>query len=170
MINRRKGPASTWFSSLCLPPLTPHLLTALHWLLESSEAPAPVCRRGKGSNLPCRYRLAFHFSIMSPVADVHACCPCVYAERWTLFFYLSFSSFQFGPNREVRAKTLVHERTPHIVLFLCFVVSISMRWNPSCRIFCIARIVRQWEDGGAIWREFSYWMEPQQLPIGCRII
>lgn len=87
-----------------------------------------------------------------------------------LLLFIFFPPFQFGPSCEFRARTLVYERKPHILLIVWFVVSILMRWNPSCRIFCIARIVRQWEDGGAIWREFSYWMEPQQLPIGCHII
>lgn len=121
----------------------------------------------EGFEPSCRYCSSFQISIMSLVADVHMCCPCVYPERWTLFWfrYLSVSSFKFGLSSEVRAR-----RKPHIWLIVWFVVSILMRWNPSCRIFCIARIVRQWEDGGAIWREFSYWMEPQQLPIGCHII
>lgn len=91
----------------------------------------------------------------------------VFGFRYVSFFLL----YKFGLSSEDGARMLVCERKPHIVLIVWFFfVSILMRWNPSCRIFCIARIVRQWEDGGAIWREFSYWMEPQQLPIGCHII
>lgn len=61
--------------------------------------------------------------------------------------------FQFGLHIEAGAKTLFERKPP--MLYLLF-VSILMRWNSSCGIFYIARIVRQREDGGAIQREFSY--------------
>lgn len=159
-------------------PTPPFKRSSLTTWLKSAPKPQPALdvaseqSRGEGSNLLVDIVPLFIFQIMSLVADVHMCCPCVYPERRTLFWfcYLSFSSFKFGLSSEVRVRTLFYERKPHIVLIVWFVVSILMRWNPSCRIFCTARIVRQWEDGGAIWREFSYWMEPQQLPIGCHII
>lgn len=36
----------------------------------------------------CRYCSSFHFSIMSLVADVHMCCPCVYPERWFCYLFI----------------------------------------------------------------------------------
>lgn len=125
----------------------------------------------EGFEPPCRYCSSFQIS-NSLLSQMSICAALVYIQRdglcFVLFFH--FASFKFGLSSKVRARTLVHEMKPHILLIVWFVVSILMKWNPSCRIFCIARIVRQWEDGGAIWREFSYWMEPHQLPIGCHII
>lgn len=171
-----KGGVDFILLSLSTSPRPTPPFDALPQLLDSRLPLNPACF-GQSSRVgrvepACRYCSSFHFSIMSLVADVHMCCPCVYPERWTLFWFccLSIFSFKFGLSSENRAMVLVYERKPHIVLIVWSVVSILMRWNPSCRIFCIARIVRQWEDRGAIWREFSYWMEPQQQPIGCHII
>lgn len=125
----------------------------------------------------CRYCCSFHFFNNVSCRRCPHVLPLCISRKMDLvllcclsIFIFIFRSLEFGLSSENRATALNYERKPHIVLIVWSVVSILMRWNPSCRIFCIARIVRQWEDRGAIWREFSYWMEPQQQPIGCHII
>lgn len=105
MMNRwtslEKGGVDLFLLSFYLP--APHT-TPLHsrpttWL---NLPRPPVCFGQSLRTVPregitpaCRYCSYFHLSIMSFVADVHMCCPCVYPVRWTSirFCYLSFSSF-----------------------------------------------------------------------------
>lgn len=133
-------PSHTW-------PLTPHR-TVLEQFSGIRNKPA------------CRYT-DLRFSIMSLSLMLSTCAiPCMYPETQTLF--LSFLlSFSFGLNMmKPEQKTLWRrEKAPYCTY--CWIC-----WRSSCcRIFYIARIVRQWEDRGAIWREFSYWKGPQQLPL-----
>ena len=71
-------------------------------LLDSSVPPEPQpaldsSHVGRLQKPACRYCSSFQISIMSLVADVHMCCPCVYPERRTLFcfgfFFVSFFCF-----------------------------------------------------------------------------
>lgn len=135
-------------------PLDPWTLTPAVW----REGIKPACRYYPSLS-------ALHSSLRRVLCRWR-----VNPERPEMFFaltsFLSFPFISFGCL--VRAQlwnwseeTLSWERTPHVLVW--FVVSILMRWNSSsCRIFCIARIVRRWEDRGAIWKEFSYSMVPQQ--------
>lgn len=183
MINRCKSPVKGGVDLVLLSLSTsPHPTSPFYTLprlLDSSPPPSrPALDRASeqswwGIKPACRYCSSFHFfNNVSCRWCPHVLPLCISRKLDFCFGFVTFHFplLCFGLSSEVRARTLVYERKPHIVLIVWFVVSILMRWNPSCRIFCIARIVRQWEDGGAIWRKFSYWMEPQQLPIGCHII
>lgn len=128
----------------------------------------------EGYKPACRYCSYFQIPIVSCRWCPYVLPLCISRQKdFVLVLLVLFLPFSFplrlGWAVKSEQRTLVDERKPRILL-VWFVVSILMKWNPSCRIFCMARIVRQWEDGGAIWREFSYWMEPHQLPIGCHII
>lgn len=46
------------------------------------------------------------------------CAALVYIQKDGLSFNFSFSYLEFGLNSEVRARTLVYERKPHIVLIV----------------------------------------------------
>lgn len=46
------------------------------------------------------------------------CAALVRIQKDRLWFNFSFSSFEFGLSSEVRARTLVNERKPHIVLIV----------------------------------------------------
>lgn len=163
---------------LFLPPLSPHdpqphpPTHALPWQPDSSNPFIPSAHieqsltavTWEGFKPACRYCSYFRIPIVS-------CCRCPYVlplciSRQNDFVLVLLGlvffpfSFTFGLSRNSEQRTLVHERKARTLLIVWFVVSILMKWNPTCRIFCIVHIVRQWEDGGAIWREFSYWMEP----------
>lgn len=148
---------------------------ALPQLPDSSPPPTSACFGQSlravtwwGIKPACRYCSSFHFfNNVSCRWCPHVLPLCISRKMDFCFGFVTFHFplLHFGLSSEVRARTLVYERKPPpIVLIVWFVVSILMRWNPSCRIFCIARIVRQWEDGGAIWREFSYWWNLSNCP------
>lgn len=148
---------------------------ALPRLPDSSPPPTSACFGQSlravtwwGIKPACRYCSSFHFfNNVSCRWCPHVLPLCISRKMDFCFGFVTFHFplLHFGLSSEVRARTLVYERKPPpIVLIVWFVVSILMRWNPSCRIFCIARIVRQWEDGGAIWREFSYWWNLSNCP------
>lgn len=75
----------------------------------------------EGLEPACRYCSSFQISIMSLVADVHMCCPCVYPERWTLFSFCSLLLFllwvwaeQWGQSKDSR----LWEEAPHFTYCL----------------------------------------------------
>lgn len=101
----------------------------LRWLWTESHKASPTGR----AEPACRYRSSFHFSIMSLVADVHMCCPCVYPERRTFVLVLLPFTFLLWVRVEQWRQSkdaYVYERKPCIVLIVWFVESISMRWKP----------------------------------------
>lgn len=109
MINRWKslvkGGVDLVLLSLSTSPHPTPPFYALPRLLDSSLPLTPACFgqslravTWEGFEPACRYCSSFQISIMSLVADVHMCCPCVYPERWTLFWfcYLHFPPLSLG--------------------------------------------------------------------------
>lgn len=100
MINRFKSLVKGGVDSVLLSlstsphPTPPFKRSSLTTWLKSAPEPRPALdvasepSRGEGWNLLVDIVPLFHFSIMSLVADVHMCCPCVYPERRTLFLVL----------------------------------------------------------------------------------
>lgn len=77
-------------------------------------------------------------------------CLCAYSEWGTRFFLCLLLGF----SRTLNGKR--HSNGGEAVLYLLFDLLYQYWWwESSCRIFYIARIVRQWENGGAIWNENS---------------
>lgn len=139
MMNRwkslAKGGVDLVLLSLSTSPHPTPPFYALPWLLDSSLPPTPACFEQSLRAVAweefkpaCRYCSSFQISIMSLVADVHMCCPCVYPERWTLFWFCYFSFFLLSVRAELWSQskdTCLWEEAPHFTYCLICCIYIN---------------------------------------------
>ena len=124
----------------------------------------------KGSKIPaCRYSFLFPRCLCLPLLSW--CVSQKEGESFVCLFGLFFSPFRFRNKHSQKmwgGLETPKEEKPVFYLFFNLLYLYQWERKSSCRIFSIARIVRQWErTRGAIWeREFSYWREPQKRPLG----